>query len=104
VLHCDPQSEGRARRAGQVRGQTVSLRIQHRLTTGVLLAAVGVVSLGSVVGAPVGASSKTTVRAALPPGKINHIIVVEFENESYEATFGPNSPATYLNGTLRKQG
>jgi hypothetical protein len=68
------------------------------------LAAVGVVSLGSVVGAPVGASSKTTVRAALPPGKINHIIVVEFENEGYEATFGPNSPATYLNGTLRKQG
>ena len=29
------------------------------------------------------------VRAALPPGKINHILVIEFENEGYEATFGP---------------
>ena len=46
----------------------------------------------------------TVVRAALPPGKINHIILIELENEGYAATFGPNSPATYLNGTLRKEG
>ena len=46
----------------------------------------------------------TVVRAALPPGKINHIIVIEFENEGYETTFGPGSVATYLNGTLRPQG
>jgi len=46
----------------------------------------------------------TVVRAALAPGKINHIIVIEFENEGYTTTFGPNSPATYLNGTLRKEG
>jgi hypothetical protein len=26
------------------------------------------------------------------------------ENENFSATFGPNSPATYLNGTLLKQG
>ncbi len=44
------------------------------------------------------------VRAALPPGKINHILVIEFENEGYHATFGPGSPATYLNGTLRPEG
>jgi phosphatidylinositol-3-phosphatase len=44
------------------------------------------------------------VRAALPPGKINHIFVIELENEGYNTTFGPNSPATYLNGTLRNQG
>jgi hypothetical protein len=43
-------------------------------------------------------------RAALPPGKINHILVIELENEGYQATFGPGSPATYLNGTLRKKG
>jgi hypothetical protein len=44
-------------------------------------------------------------RAALPPGAIDHIvIVVELENENFSATFGPNSPATYLNGTLLKQG
>jgi phosphatidylinositol-3-phosphatase len=44
------------------------------------------------------------LRAALAPGKINHIIVIEFENEGYQTTFGPSSPATYLNGTLRKEG
>ncbi len=48
--------------------------------------------------------ASTVVRAALPPGKIKHIIVIEFENEGYETTFGPGSAATYLNGTLRPQG
>lgn len=43
-------------------------------------------------------------RAALPPGKINHILVIEFENEGYQTTFGPDSSAVYLNGTLRKDG
>jgi len=58
---------------------------------------------------PAAASTPTTshpsvVRAALAPGKINHILVVELENEGYEATFGPGSPAMYLNGTLRAKG
>jgi hypothetical protein len=44
------------------------------------------------------------VRAALAPGKINNIFVIEFENEGYDATFGAGSPGTYLNGTLRKKG
>jgi hypothetical protein len=44
------------------------------------------------------------VRAALPPGAVGHIFVVELENESASTTFGPGSPATYLNGTLLKQG
>jgi phosphatidylinositol-3-phosphatase len=48
--------------------------------------------------------SSPVVRAALAPGKINNIFVIEFENEGYDATFGPGSPATYLNGTLRTQG
>lgn len=38
------------------------------------------------------------------PGKINHVLVIELENEGYTATFGAGSPATYLNGTLRKKG
>jgi len=50
------------------------------------------------------ASHTTVVRAALPPGKINHIIVIEFENEGYQTTFGPGSAASYLNGTLRPEG
>ena len=50
------------------------------------------------------ARTSRVVRAALAPGKINHILVIEFENEGYDATFGPGSPATYLNGTLRPKG
>jgi hypothetical protein len=44
------------------------------------------------------------VRAALPAGTVNHIFVVDLENENYATTFGPGSPATYLNGVLLKQG
>jgi hypothetical protein len=55
------------------------------------------------VGASTHASASVT-RAALSPGKVNHILVIELENEGFDATFGPGSPATYLNGTLRKKG
>jgi len=44
------------------------------------------------------------VRAALPSGAVGHIFVVELENEDASTTFGPGSPATFLNGTLLKQG
>lgn len=46
----------------------------------------------------------SVTRAALPPGSIKYVLVVEFENEGYTSTFGPESPATYLNHTLRKKG
>ena len=72
-----------------------------------LAAALGAVALaGAIAPATAAASTKapTVVRAALAPGKINHILLIEFENEGYEATFGPGSPATYLNGTLRPKG
>ena len=46
---------------------------------------------------PAGAKSAPGVaRAALPPGKINHILVIELENEGYAATFGPGSPGHLL--------
>ena len=48
--------------------------------------------------------SSSIARAALAPGKIDHILVIEFENEGYDVTFGPGSPATYLNDTLRPKG
>jgi len=48
--------------------------------------------------------SSGVTRAALPPGKISHILLIELENEGYAATFGTGSPATYLNGTLRGKG
>jgi phosphatidylinositol-3-phosphatase len=43
-------------------------------------------------------------RPVLPPGAIKHIMVVELENEDFSATFGPGSPATFLNGTLVPRG
>ncbi len=44
------------------------------------------------------------VRAALVPGSINNILVIDLENEDASSTFGTGSPATYLNGTLVPQG
>lgn len=35
---------------------------------------------------------------------MHHVFVIVLENESRDTTFGTGSPATYLNGTLLKQG
>jgi len=35
---------------------------------------------------------------------IGHVFVINLENEDYATTWGPSSPATYLNGTLRPKG
>jgi hypothetical protein len=43
-------------------------------------------------------------RLPVPPGAIKHILVIDFENESADTTFGPGSAATYLNGTLVPMG
>jgi phosphatidylinositol-3-phosphatase len=59
--------------------------------------------LGLLVASPAGAGASVT-RAALAPGKINHVLLIELENEGFATTWGPGSPATYLNGTLRKEG
>ena len=65
---------------------------------------VGTLLIGATLPAAATSHTSTVVRAALPPGKITHIIVIEFENEGYQTTFGPGSVATYLNGTLRPMG
>ena len=65
---------------------------------------VGVTLLGLALPAAAKSHGTAVVRAALPPGKINHIIVIDFENEGYQTTFGPGSAATFLNGTLRAEG
>ena len=44
------------------------------------------------------------LRAAAPEGAIEHILVIDMENENYATTFGAFSPAVYLNSTLLKQG
>jgi hypothetical protein len=70
------------------------------------LVVLGAVIVGpcSPVAAKSSSSPASVVRASVAPGKINHILVIELENEGYSATFGSGSPATYLNGTLRKKG
>ena len=44
------------------------------------------------------------VRAAVPGRAIRHVLVIDLENEDYADTYGPKSPAVYLNATLLKQG
>jgi hypothetical protein len=44
------------------------------------------------------------VRSAAPWGAIQHVLVINLENQDYAVTFGPNSPAIYLNRTLLTQG
>ncbi len=41
---------------------------------------------------------------SLDDDSIEHIIVIDMENESFADTFGPQSPATYLNAVLLQQG
>jgi hypothetical protein len=44
------------------------------------------------------------LRAAVRPGRIDHIVVIDLENKGFNETFGPGSPATYLNTVLRARG
>lgn len=37
-----------------------------------------------------------------PAPRIGHVFIVMLENEGYQRTFGPGSPARYLNGLLRR--
>jgi len=66
------------------------------------LASVSVLSAGRAGADP--GRGPGTVRAAVPPGAIRHVVVIDLENESYASTFGPGSVATYLNRTLVPQG
>lgn len=85
----------------------VAQRIQARSVA--RFALVGA-AMAALAGVPVTATASAAtrpaavVRAALAPGHIDHIFVVDLENEGYAATYGPSSPATYLNHTLRRDG
>ncbi len=52
----------------------------------------------------VAAAAAPPARAASRLPAVGHVFVVNLENEGFDATFGPGSPATYLNGTLRPAG
>src|SRR5580658_7566935 len=88
-----------------VRCPAVRSPLNRRMVPPALAALAAAASIALLAGVgPARAASPKVVRAALAPGKIQHILLIEFENEGYQATFGPGSPATYLNGTLRAKG
>jgi hypothetical protein len=47
---------------------------------------------------------RDVVRAAVPPGAIKQVMVIDLENEDFASTFGPASPAVFLNTVLLSQG
>jgi hypothetical protein len=59
-------------------------------------------STTSSSGAPTTTTTTTTNAAAPPP--ISHVFVINLENESFATSWGPSSPAKYLNGPLRARG
>lgn len=67
-----------------------------------MLATAACSSSGSGRAAPT--STPTTPKTAPAPAPIGHVFVINLENESYASTWSPESPATYLNRTLRPQG
>jgi hypothetical protein len=80
-------------------------------TTSVAVAATAVVAAGLALAPAMSASASTAaprhdyeVVAGVPNGSIQHVIVVELENESIGETFGADSPAVYLNKTLLPEG
>ena len=80
------------------------VRLMRLMTGGtvtmlVMLGAAALGQTGSVTGA-----QAAVVRAALAPGSINNIMVIDLENENETSTFGPGSAATYLNDTLVPKG
>ena len=68
------------------------------------LVVLAIAMFGQIVGTTGAGAQGPVVRAALPPGSINNVLIIELENEDATSTFGPGSVATYLNGTLVPEG
>ena len=80
-------------------------RFRRGITVGgISVLVVMTTALFGQVAAVGGAGAAPVVRAALPPGSINNVLVIELENEDATETFGSGSVATYLNGTLVPKG
>lgn len=50
------------------------------------------------------ATAESGPTSPVPSGAIKHVMVIDLENEDFDNSFGPNSPATYLNDVLVPQG
>jgi phospholipase C len=104
-------NRGRMEIAVTVRGLKMTpgfLRGRRRWATGVLAAAVLIVSvtgLAPVVGAAVAgpAAIAASAPSAYLPGS-KHVFVINLENKGYDTTWGAGSAAPYLSKTLRSKG
>ncbi len=79
--------------------------LRRRMTVGgvVPLVVVATALFGQV--ARIGdAGAAPVARAALAPGSINNVLVIELENEDADATFGPGSVATLSQRHTRPEG
>src|SRR5579859_449732 len=80
----------------------------HRAATTIALAgatAAGLAVVPSLAASAASAGDAHGSASSLPPtGAIKHVIVIDLENEDESTTFGPNSPAKYLNDTLLPAG
>ena len=73
----------------------------RRLTAALALVA----AVGAVAVIPASAAKPSPTGApASPRLGIGHVFVIVLENESFDASYGPNSPAPYLSKTLPSQG
>jgi phosphatidylinositol-3-phosphatase len=54
--------------------------------------------------ATLAATSQATARDFDRDGRVGHVFIIVLENEGFDVTFGPNSPATFLSKTLTSQG
>ena len=80
--------------------------LRQKLTGGAagVLLVLTTATFGQVASATGSGAQVPVVRAALAPGSINNVLVIELENEDATSTFGSGSVATYLNGTLVPKG
>lgn len=75
------------------------MRTLSVLTATAATAAIAAVGLGSSA-----AADNTKGVESITGGSIKHVLVIDLENEDYHSSFGPTSPATYLNKVLVPQG
>src|SRR5580704_975257 len=80
--------------------------LRQKLTGGVAgaLLVLTTATFGQAATATPSGAQVPVVRAALAPGSINNVLVIELENEDATSTYGSGSVATYLNGTLVPKG
>jgi len=70
----------------------------------VALLATGVVAVSGLWADRNDRRSHDVARAAVPTGGIQHVMVIDLENEDFATTFGGSSPAVYLNSILVPKG